>query len=36
MMKGIEVGVKGYLLKDIGVENLFEFIDLVIRGEILL
>ncbi|WP_455919154.1 response regulator [Priestia megaterium] len=36
MMKGIEAGAKGYLLKDTGVENLFESIDSVIRGETLL
>ncbi|MGE7716382.1 response regulator [Priestia megaterium] len=36
MMKGIEAGAKGYLLKDTGVENLFESIDSAIRGETLL
>ncbi|MES5266750.1 response regulator transcription factor [Priestia megaterium] len=36
MMKGIEAGAKGYLLKDTGVENLFESIDSAIRGEALL
>lgn len=36
MMKGIEAGAKGYLLKDTGVENLFKSIDSAIRGEILL
>ncbi|MGG3196150.1 MULTISPECIES: response regulator [Priestia] len=36
MMKGIEAGAKGYLLKDTGIENLFESIDSAIRGETLL
>ncbi|MDE8674592.1 response regulator [Priestia aryabhattai] len=36
MMKGIEAGAKGYLLKDTGVENLLESIDSAIRGETLL
>ena len=36
MMKGIEAGAKGYLLKDTGVANLFESIDSAIRGETLL
>ncbi|MEO2225288.1 DNA-binding response regulator [Priestia megaterium] len=36
MMKGIEAGAKGYLLKDTGVENLFKSIDSAIRGETLL
>lgn len=36
MMKGIEAGAKGYLLKDTGVENLFKSIDSAIRGEALL
>lgn len=36
MMEGIEAGAKGYLLKDTGVETLFESIDSVIRGETLL
>ncbi|MFP3669089.1 response regulator transcription factor [Priestia sp. SIMBA_032] len=36
MMKGIEAGAKGYLLKDTDIENLFESIDSAIRGETLL
>lgn len=36
MMEGIEAGAKGYLLKDTGVDTLFESIDSAIRGETLL
>src|SRR6478609_7401898 len=36
MMEGIEAGAKGYLLKDTGVEALFQSIDSAIRGETLL
>ncbi|MBU3568749.1 response regulator transcription factor [Priestia aryabhattai] len=33
MMEGIEAGAKGYLLKDTGIETLFESINSAIRGE---
>ncbi|AKO93064.1 DNA-binding response regulator [Priestia filamentosa] len=36
MMEGIEAGAKGYLLKDTGIDTLFESIDSAIRGETLL
>ncbi|EEL83387.1 Sensory transduction protein ydfI [Bacillus cereus AH1271] len=36
MLKGIELGAKGYLLKDTDRENLFRTLEAAIRGEILL
>lgn len=36
MIKGIEMGAKGYLLKDTSRENLFRTIESAIRGETLL
>ncbi|MGG0260234.1 response regulator transcription factor [Bacillus mycoides] len=36
MVKGIELGAKGYLLKDTDRENLFRTLEAAIRGEILL
>ncbi|MGR5868895.1 response regulator [Bacillus pacificus] len=36
MLKGIELGAKGYLLKDTDRENLFRTLEVAIRGEILL
>jgi len=36
MIRGIQLGAKGYLLKDTGRENLFRTIESAIRGETLL
>ncbi|MFK4291858.1 response regulator [Bacillus sp. RC250] len=36
MLRGIELGAKGYLLKDTDRENLFRTLEAAIRGEILL
>ncbi|KEK24947.1 response regulator [Bacillus gaemokensis] len=36
MIKGIELGAKGYLLKDTDRDNLFRTLEAAIRGEILL
>ncbi|MCI0766835.1 response regulator [Bacillus sp. TL12] len=36
MIKGIELGAKGYLLKDTGRDNLFRTLEAAIRGETLL
>lgn len=36
MVKGIELGAKGYLLKDTGRDDLFRTLDSAIRGETLL
>ena len=36
MIKGLELGAKGYLLKDTGREDLFRTIESAIRGETLL
>ncbi|ULT58743.1 response regulator transcription factor [Neobacillus drentensis] len=36
MIKGLELGAKGFLLKDTGRENLFRTIESAIRGETLL
>ncbi|EEK85344.1 Sensory transduction protein ydfI [Bacillus cereus ATCC 4342] len=36
MLQGIELGAKGYLLKDTDRENLFRTLEAAIRGEILL
>ena len=36
MVRGIELGAKGYLLKDTGRENLFRTLESAIRGETLL
>ncbi|MEI4649954.1 response regulator transcription factor [Bacillus cereus] len=36
MLKGIELGAKGYLLKDTDRENLFRTLEAAIRGKILL
>lgn len=36
MLKGLELGAKGYLLKDTGREDLFRAIEAAIRGETLL
>lgn len=36
MIEGIELGVKGYLLKDMSLEIFFYIMDVVIRGNVLL
>lgn len=36
MVKGIELGAKGYLLKDTGRDDLFRTLDSAVRGETLL
>lgn len=36
MIKGIELGAKGYLLKDTSSETLFHTMDAALRGEVLL
>lgn len=36
VMKGIELGAKGYLLKDTGRDDLFRTLDSAVRGETLL
>ena len=36
MIEGIELGAKGYLLKDTGRDNLFRTLDSAVRGETLL
>ncbi len=36
MIKGLELGAKGYLLKDTSRENLFRSIETAVRGETLL